>query len=140
VKSATDLLRLHHELIASYQMDRWYLLFAEDAVVELPYSSTGWRRLEGKAAIIDHFRMTPEVFLDMELHDFRVVVAGEETAIAEVHGSATIAPTGLRYEQDWVMVLHAKGGKIVHYREYGNPLAVAKAFGRTIESVLAAYP
>ena len=50
-------------------------------------------------------------------------------AFAEGHGSARIATTGLPYEQDYVMVIEAKDGKIIRYREYWNPLPAIEAFG-----------
>mgnify|MGYP002140209445 CR=1 FL=1 len=51
-----------------------------------------------------------------------------DVALAEVHGSATIATTGKRYEQDYVMVVRTRNGKIVHYREYWNITPALEAF------------
>jgi len=51
--------------------------------------------------------------------------------LAEVHGEADILATGRHYQQDYVMRLETKDGKIVHYREYWNPVPVIDAMGDT---------
>lgn len=50
---------------------------------------------------------------------------------AEVHGEAVIIATGCHYQQDYVMRLETKDGKIIHYREYWNPIPVLNAWGST---------
>ena len=111
-------------------MDRWIALFADDAVVEFPYAPSLGRahRLVGKAAIDGYFRGTPGVFRDLEFSGLRRFPGADpEVAIAEVHGSAILAPTGKRYEQDYVMVVRTRAGEIVEYREYWNPLPFLRA-------------
>lgn len=122
--TATQALHAHLDLIAR-DIERWLDLFADDAVVEFPYAASvgAAGRLEGKAAIAAYFRGTPGVFLGLRFRDLQVrPVQGESTVVAEVHGSATLAPTGKGYEQDYVMVLETSGGRITRYREYWNPL------------------
>ncbi len=128
--AAARALDAHLELIAT-DVPRWLELFADDAVVEFPYAEGLGRagRLVGKAAIAAYFTGTPGVFRELRFRDLRRFASADpEVAIAEVHGSAIIGPTGRAYEQDYVMVLRTRAGKIVAYREYWNPVTALAAF------------
>jgi ketosteroid isomerase-like protein len=131
-RSAGELLDAHLELIRT-DISRWIELFAEDAVVEFPYAkSLGGmhERLEGREAIRQYFAETPKHFKGLVFSKVRrYLTTDPEVAIAEAHGSATIAMTGRTYEQDYVMVLKARDGKISLYREYWDPIPGLKAFG-----------
>ena len=56
-----------------------------------------------------------------------------EVVIMETHGKALIAATGQEYNQDYVMVVTFREGKIYHYKEYWNTLAL-EAFGSPAET------
>ncbi|TKC91475.1 nuclear transport factor 2 family protein [Polyangium fumosum] len=122
-----------HLALISKDIQRWVELFADDAVVEFPYAPPGLpARLEGKAAIDTYFRPTPQTFVGLTFSDVRrYVTTDPDVALAEVHGTAQIPATGKRYEQDYVMVLRTRAGKIVHYREYWNVGLALEAFGGT---------
>lgn len=133
--SAEALLRQHLDLILRDHA-RWLELFDDAAVVEFPYAGGlgTSARLEGKPAIDAYFARAASEFLELRFAEPRVHVAaghgvGVSVAIAEVHGSARIAQTGRPYEQDYVMVLEARDGKITRYREYWNPLPGIETFG-----------
>ncbi|WP_437725513.1 nuclear transport factor 2 family protein [Sorangium sp. So ce861] len=113
-------------------IEGWLALFADDATVEFPYATAlgAPARLEGKPAIRSHFEGIIERFRDLSLRDVRrYPTTDPDVALAEVHGSAIILPSGKRYEQDYVMVVATRDGKVVRYREYWNPAPVAEAFG-----------
>ncbi|UQA56438.1 nuclear transport factor 2 family protein [Polyangium aurulentum] len=120
-----------HLAFIARDIDRWLDLFADDAVVEFPYAPPGFQaRLEGKAAIDTYFRPTPQTFGGLVFTNLRLYPTQDpDVALAEVHGSATIPATGKRYEQDYIMVLRTRAGKIVHYREYWNVTLALEAFG-----------
>lgn len=128
---AAQLLALALERFST-DIHAWLDLIAEDAVVEFPYSrGLGTTpRLEGKPAIAAYFTSAIQAFRDLTFRDVRLHPGRDPSvAIAEAHGTAIIAPTGKRYEQDYVMVVRARGGRIVEYREYWNPLPALEAFG-----------
>ncbi|HEX8701942.1 MAG TPA: nuclear transport factor 2 family protein [Myxococcaceae bacterium] len=130
-RHAGALLDAHLQFIAT-DIERWLELFAEDAVVEFPYAaSLGLpERLEGREAIRQYFIETPKHFRGLVFTKVRRYLTTEpEVAIGEVHGSATIGTTGRAYEQDYVMLLKSREGKISLYREYWNPIPGLKAFG-----------
>ncbi|WP_438027204.1 nuclear transport factor 2 family protein [Sorangium sp. So ce233] len=129
--TAAQALDAHLALIGR-DLERWLDLFADDAVVEFPYAPAlgAPAVLEGKAAIRRHFEGILERFRDLSLRDARrYPTTDPDVALAEVHGSAIILPAGRRYEQDYVMLVATRNGKVVRYREYWNPASALEAFG-----------
>jgi uncharacterized protein len=129
----TQLLTDHLALIGK-DLPAWIDLFAEDAVVEYPYAAAlnSPARLEGKSAIYSYIT---EAIAQMENLVFTNVceykTLNPNVLLAEVHGEADIIATGRHYQQDYVMRLETKDGKIVHYREYWNPVPFIEAMGGT---------
>lgn len=130
-RDAGSLLDAHLELIGT-NIERWLELFTDDAVVEFPYAAgLGLpERLEGREAIRRYFAETPKHFLGLVFTNVqRYRTTEPDVAIAEAHGSATIAATGNTYEQDYVMKVKTRDGRISLYREYWNPIPGLRAFG-----------
>jgi hypothetical protein len=130
-RDAASLLDAHLELIRT-DIERWLELFTDDAVVEFPYAAglALPERLEGREAIRRYFADTPKHFQGLVFtHVRRYRTTEPDVALAEAHGSATIAATGSAYEQDYFMVVKARDGRISLYREYWNPIPGLKAFG-----------
>ncbi|OJT24533.1 phenazine biosynthesis protein [Archangium sp. Cb G35] len=130
-RDAAHLLDAHLELIPS-DIGRWLELFTDDAVVEFPYAAgLGLpERLEGREAIRQYFMDTPKHFRGLTFTNVRrYPTTAPDIALAEAHGSATIAATGSTYEQDYVMLVKARNGRISLYREYWNPVPGLRAFG-----------
>lgn len=124
-------LTAHLELIGR-DIARWLDLFADDAVVVFPYAASvgAPTRLTGKPAIAAYFGGTPGTFRDLRFRDERRFPGADpEQALAEVHGSARVGPEGRPYEQDYVMIVRTRAGKIVEYREYWDPTPAIAALG-----------
>jgi ketosteroid isomerase-like protein len=129
-----QLIAKHLDLIAT-DMNRWLDLLADDAVVELPYAGDlgVLPRLEGRDAIREHFLGVIKSFEGLTFSHIRTYPTTDpNVGVVEAHGSATITTTGRRYEQDYIMVVKGRDGRIVHYREYWNPLPVLAAFGKEV--------
>ncbi|NOK20192.1 nuclear transport factor 2 family protein [Corallococcus carmarthensis] len=130
-RTSPDLTRLmdaHLALIAT-DVERWLALFTEDAVVEFPYASSlgGPARMEGIAAIRAWFAPITKHFQGLTFTNARRYPGVDATTgWLEVHGAATLQPGNIPYEQDYVMRLQVRDGRIVHYREYWNPLAAPR--------------
>lgn len=98
-------------------------LCAEDAVVEFPYAFDTPRRVEGKKAIYNYMQNALAPMQNLKFTNIRVYpTTNPDLLWAEVHGEATIAATGQLYEQDYVIRMETREGKIVHYCEYWNPM------------------
>jgi len=129
----TQLLTDHLALIGK-DTEAWINLFAEDAVVEFPYAAAlnAPERFEGKSAIYNHMKKMVAQMQDLVFTNVREYqTSNPNVLLAEVHGEADILATGRHYQQDYVMRLETKDGKIVHYREYWNPVPVIDAMGDT---------
>ncbi|RKG62644.1 nuclear transport factor 2 family protein [Corallococcus sp. AB011P] len=130
-RTSPDLARLmdaHLALIAT-DVERWLTLFADDAVVEFPYAPSlgGSARLEGIEAIRAYFAPITRHFQGLTFTNVqRHPSVDPTTGWMEVHGSATLLPGNIPYEQDYVMRMQVRDGRIVHYREYWNPLAAPR--------------
>lgn len=133
--SIDQLLSAHLELVGA-DVERWLQLFADDAVVEFPYAGSlgGPTRLAGRDAIHRHFStIVPQFFKDLVFSNVRRYPSADPAfGMLEVHGAATILPTGNRYEQDYLMLARAVAGRLVFYREYWDPLVAARAFGMAV--------
>ena len=55
-----------------------------------------------------------------------------EAAVAEFKAEGLIKPTGRINRKDYVLFLHAVGGKIAFLREYFDPVRAAKALDAKI--------
>ncbi|MBD3887543.1 cupin domain-containing protein [Phormidium tenue FACHB-886] len=130
-QQTTEVFAAHLALVGK-DVQAWVDLFAENAVVEFPYASTTPGRLEGKAAIYSYMKDVPAQMQDLVFNNVRIYPTSNSNVLfAEVHGEAVIVSTGRRYQQDYVMRLEMKEGKIIHYREYWNPVPASEAWGGT---------
>lgn len=123
-----------HLALVGKDVQAWVDLFAENAVVEFPYASSLSlpERFEGKSAIYNYIRDVSAQMQDLVFTNIRTYPTSNPNVIfAEVHGEAVIVATGRHYQQDYVMRLEIKDGKIVHYREYWNPIPVLNTWGST---------
>lgn len=107
-------------------------LCAEDAVVEFPYAANTPRRLEGKETIYNYIKDALAQMSDLVFTNIHTYPTTNPNILwAEFHGEAIIVSTGRHYQQDYAIRLETKEGKLVHYREYWNPMSAIEAWGDT---------
>jgi uncharacterized protein len=103
---------------------------AEDVVVEWPFAPGGPARIEGREEFLA-FAVPSREALPVRFDAFRNVVVHEttdpEVVIAEYELVGTHLESGRQSSAPFVMVLRVRDGKLVHCREYQNPLAMAEA-------------
>lgn len=114
---------------------KWQTLIADDILWELAYAPAIGHpaRLFGREEVVrhvtwflgavDNFR-----FFDLKVYPF----ADPEGAVGEVKAEGLIKPTGRIYQQDYVLFLRTRGGKIAFLREYFDPVRAAKALDTPI--------
>ena len=129
--SIAEVFTAHLALIGT-DVEAWSDLLAEDAIVEFPYASAlgSQGRLEGKVAIYNYMKnavtqMQNWVFTDVR--EYQTLIPN--VLFAEFHGEAVFVATGQPYQQDYVVRLETNNGKIIHYREYWNPVAILEIMG-----------
>jgi uncharacterized protein len=114
---------------------QWQTLIADDLLWELVYApSIGHpARLSGRDEVLRHVTWFLGAVQNFRFSDLRIYpVADPETAVAEVKAEALIKATGRTYQQEYLLILRAQGGKIAHLREYFDPVRAAKAMNTPI--------
>ncbi|KAB2361044.1 nuclear transport factor 2 family protein [Actinomadura montaniterrae] len=105
-------------------------MLAEDVEIEMPFAPAGHaRRIEGRAAVAALVRQGREA-LPIAFEEFRDVVIHEtadpEVIVAE-YAIVASAPGGRRASAAFAVVLRARDGRIVHWREYQDRAAITEA-------------
>ena len=103
-------------------------LYAEDAIVELPYASPGGLRLQGREQIRQHFeraagapfRLTPERLTLHRTHD-------DEVVIAEYDYAGEVIRTGQRFTVSNVQIVRVRAGLIQRSRDFHDHAGMAAA-------------
>ena len=104
-------------------------LLADDAVVEFPFAPPGRpSRFDGRARFLDFARPQRAAF-PVRFDDVRDVVvhdtADPEVIVVEYVMAGTLTTTGSQAAAPFISVLRVRDGKVVHWCEYQNPLAMA---------------
>ena len=126
---ACDLLQRHVQTLVADNA-QWQTLIADDLVWELPYAVALGHpsRLSGRDEAVRHANWFALAVQDFRFFDLRLhALADPEAAVAEVNAEGVIKATGRTYRQEYVVFLHAVGGKIALLREYFDPTRAAKA-------------
>jgi len=104
-------------------------MVADDGVMEFPYSPPGFpTRLDGRAAVARHLEGLSDVIAFDRMGEPTVHSSTDpNVVIIEFEGFGRGVATGEPYDQSYVSVIRTGGGRIVHYRDYWNPLVVLRA-------------
>lgn len=139
-----DLLAAFHRAMVALSADDLADLHAPDGVYELPLLTPGRpERYEGREEIRAGFGAawysTPVRVI--EIRDVLVhETADPEVIIAEQVAAATIAGTGRGFAVPFLLVLRARGGLIVHLRDYTARTRVPEDAGATLSLELVTVP
>lgn len=108
-------------------------LWAEDLVVETPFAPPGRpRRWEGRGEFLA-FAQKGRAALTVRLEQRNVVIhetADPDVIVVEYELGGTIPGTGREAWAPFIGVLRVRDGRVAHWREYQDPLAVAEAMGQ----------
>jgi ketosteroid isomerase-like protein len=108
-------------------------LYAEDAVVEMPFA-TPPGRLEGREAIRAHFAAAGRGPLTLRASNVVVHDTGDpEVVIAEFDYDGQVSTTGRSFRVSNIQVLRVRNGRIVSSRDYHDHLTIAAALGQPQE-------
>ncbi|TWJ45670.1 putative PhzA/B-like protein [Bacillus paralicheniformis] len=132
----TDVVEQFLQSMLEKDMEKWIQLWDQDAVFEHPYAPPGFpKKLEGKSAIYEYIKDFPEKidivrFTAPTIHQ----MANTGYAAVEFECEGTVCETGLPYNQQYISLVNMKEGKIVHYKDYWNPLTVIESFGGRLQT------
>ncbi|WP_055587114.1 nuclear transport factor 2 family protein [Peterkaempfera griseoplana] len=103
-------------------------LYAEDAVVELPFALPEPVRLEGREAVRAHFAAAAGGPLSLTVHDVTVRLTDDpEVVVAEFGYRVRTGAAGPVFQTDNVQILRVRDGLIAASRDFHNHAALAAA-------------
>ncbi|MET8258858.1 nuclear transport factor 2 family protein [Micromonospora sp. NPDC005553] len=119
------------ELLLARDMAGFIALFAEDAVLELPFAPPGQpRRVAGRAELHDYLINYPDLLDVREIRDRTVhETTNPEVIVVEFVATGLVVATGRPYEVRYIAVLTIRDGQLVHYRDYWDPIAAQELLG-----------
>lgn len=104
-------------------------MMAEHAVMEFPYAPPGLPvRLDGRDAVASHLEMAANLIAFDRMGEPTVHPSTDpDLVVLEFEGFGHGVETGEPYDQRYISVIRTMNGRIVHYRDYWNPIAVLRA-------------
>jgi uncharacterized protein len=104
-------------------------MMAEHAVMEFPYALPGLpSRVDGKDAVARHLERAADLIAFDRMGEPTVHPSIDpDVTIIEFEGFGQGVETGEPYNQHYISVIHTQDGRIIHYRDYWNPIAVLRA-------------
>ncbi|GAA3617318.1 nuclear transport factor 2 family protein [Flavivirga amylovorans] len=101
-------------------------LFDEEAIIEYPYAySLGTPSSLNKTQYANYLKGALANMPDITFSQVKSYTTENHIVWAEFHGEVIIPSTNKLYQQDYVARFTLKNGKIIHYKEYWNPMAVS---------------
>jgi uncharacterized protein len=117
-------------LIRGITEERWAELpdlYAEDTVVELPFSPEAMV-LRGREEMAEHFAAAPARPLRMSAHNIVVhETADPEVVVVEYDYDGEVTTTGRTFTVPNVLVMRVRDGRIVSSRDYHDHRAIGAA-------------
>lgn len=104
-------------------------MFDHDGVMEFPFAYADLpRRIEGREALEAHLSMLSSLITFDRMSEPTIIQTTDpETVVLEFEGFGRGIATGEAYEQQYISIIRTRNGRIVHYKDYWNPLAVLGA-------------
>jgi hypothetical protein len=104
-------------------------MMSEDFVMEFPYARPGMKtRIEGRTDVVAYLMTVAGSVSVDTVDDITVHETGDpEVVIVEFAAHGRALKTDEPYEQRYISVIRARGGRMVHYKDYWNPIQGLKA-------------
>ena len=114
-------------------------MFADDGVLEFPFAIPEASRIRGRAEIAHHLERNARRIEFLDVGDVRVHGTGDpNVVIVDFAGYGRAVETGIPFEQRYVSIILLRAGRIVHYIDYWNPVAILRTIrGREFVETLA---
>ncbi|HTA34716.1 MAG TPA: nuclear transport factor 2 family protein [Solirubrobacteraceae bacterium] len=111
--------------------DDYFDLLADDVIFEYVISVPGYpRRVQGRQSIIDLYSGYDDYMMVHSADNLRIYRDPKASVVVleyEVHGESV--QTGRPYNNRFVSIITVKDTKVVHWRDYLDPIAVFEATG-----------
>jgi uncharacterized protein len=129
LQEAQALVQQYVQFLVKKDVEGWISLWDEHGVLEFPFAPQGRpSRVEGKAALYPYVQ---RVIHDVENLGFSqqqvYATLDPNLIIAEVESEGRVIATGRTYHAKYVWILRTSHGKLMHLRDYWNPLTLLEA-------------
>ena len=127
-----QVLERRREVLLNQDTEGFVDLFAPGGVLEIPFAGPDLpARLDGPRAIRDYSRRIAASALRIDDLDTVAVhhTDDPEVLIVELVARATVTTTGHAFTARSIQVFRIRDGKILLFRDYANPSALAEALG-----------
>ena len=127
-----QVLERRRELVLNLDAEGFADLFAADGVIEIPFAGPDLpARIDGQQAIRDYSRRIATAALRIDGFDTLAVhhTDDPEVLIVELVARGTIVTTGHAITARSIQIFRIRDGKILLFRDYANPNALAEALG-----------
>ncbi|AUP77784.1 nuclear transport factor 2 family protein [Flavivirga eckloniae] len=121
----------HLSCLTEGRITDWINLFAENAVMEVPYSPKAFpNRIEGREGLYEYMKDIPKLF-KIEYKNIHFHPTAEPNlVIVEFECTGKVLTTNKPYDQKYISVITLNNdGKIVKYVDYWNPVVALEALG-----------
>jgi uncharacterized protein len=135
-QEAQALLQRYTQPLFKKDIDGWMSLLDDNFVIEFPFAPQGRpNRIEGKANLYPYIQ---EVLNSIEFVDIAQqqihLTADPDVIVVEVTVKGHAPSIEKIHTLKYIWVLTTKDGKLIHQRDYWNPLALPEIRGGTIAS------
>jgi ketosteroid isomerase-like protein len=127
-----QVLERRRELVLNLDAEGFADLFAADGVIEIPFAGPDLpARIDGQQAIRDYSRRIATAALRIDGFDTLAVhhTDDPEVLIVELVARGTVITTGHAITARSIQIFRIRDGKILLFRDYANPNALAEALG-----------
>jgi uncharacterized protein len=124
----TDVVTRLLDGISHRRWDELADLYAEDAVVRMPFAGSGVTRIEGRDAVRAHFAAAAGGPLALTAENVVIHRTEDpEVVISEYEYAGRVATTGRSFRVSNVQVVRVRDARIVESRDYHDHQALARA-------------
>jgi ketosteroid isomerase-like protein len=125
--SPVEVLERRRQVLAARDIEAFIELFADDAVMELPFAPPGMPPLlEGQAAIREYSKRAES--MPLRVDDIVTTALYETTdpalVVVEIVTKGTVTTTGQTFEAPGIQVFRIRDGQIHLMRDYFNPIGL----------------
>lgn len=118
------------ESLLAKDLDGAFSHWSEDCVFEMPYTPPGLKgAYHGRQALKAFFTVFAASLSDMAFNVSQIYETTDQNIVlVEAQGHCKMA-SGRSYNNSYLWIFRVANSKIVHFREYNNPLVVQSSFG-----------
>jgi ketosteroid isomerase-like protein len=130
-QEAQAFLQRYTQYLIERDIDGWIGLLDDHFVIEFPFAPQGRPgRVEGKSALHTYIQAVGDniEFISIPQQQIHLTL-DPEIILVEITCKVCIISTGRVVDNKYVWVMRIKDGKLIHQRDYWNPLVLLEARG-----------